>query len=229
MSMVRTETQVPSNYYTRSRDFQLLGRIFDLSMNSSKDFADSVLGCADGSALDGRMLPLLAKTVGFDCRDGHAASDLLMACRGFKSILRRKGSEQAIVDCVSLLMRSQNVDSTFDVTIINKRSETGADGKDVSVPVYEVRVMVPKELNDIALLEDLLDYVLPAGYVLNIIVGMTDGGRLGEVDVKVSAGKQVERYADDMLGKVYGDNNDAADSTTTILSTVYDPNSMTGD
>lgn len=218
--MVRTETQVPSNYYTRSRDFQLLGRIFDLSMNSSKDYADSVRGCADGTALDGRMMSLLAKTVGFDCRDGHAASDLMMACRGFKSIMRRKGSEQAVIDCVSLMMRAQNVDDTFDVTIINK--DGGAD-------VYEVLVLVPKELSDITLLEDLLDYVLPAGYVLNIVVGLSDNGGVGdgEVDAKVNTEYDSVKYADDAIGKVYGDKDDSYDSTAVIMSTVYDPNSTT--
>lgn len=216
--MVRTETQVPSNYYTRSRDFQLLGRIFDLSMNSSKDYADSVRGCADGTALDGRMMSLLAKTVGFDCRDGHAASDLMMACRGFKSILRRKGSEQAVIDCVSLMMRAQNVDDTFDVTIINK--DGGAD-------VYEVLVLVPKELSDITLLEDLLDYVLPAGYVLNIVVGLSGNGDVGELDAKVKTEHTSVKYADDAIGKVYGDKDDSCDSTAVIMSTVYDPNSTT--
>lgn len=216
MSMVRTETQVPSNYYTRSRDFQLLGRLFDLSMNSSKDYADSVRGCADGTALDGRMLSLLAKTVGFDCRDGHAASDLLMACRGFKSIMRRKGSEQAVIDCVSLLMRAQNVDDAFDVTISNK---------DGDADVHEVLVLVPKELSDVTLLEDLLDYVLPAGYVLNIVVGLSDNGGVSEDDAKITTGHKSVKYADDEVGKVYGDADDSYDSTSTILSTVYDPQS----
>ena len=68
--MIKTENIVPSNYYTRSRDFQLLGRVLDIVFNSSKGYSDMVQYDTICSNTDYRLLDLIAKAVGFGTGNG---------------------------------------------------------------------------------------------------------------------------------------------------------------
>lgn len=203
--MIRTETQVPSNYYAWSRDFQLLGRLFDLVANSSKNYADNL-----SSHTDGRFAELMSKTVGFGVGRKYDTDDLLSLHNGFKSIMRKKGSKAAISECVELLMHSQNVSTYHDV--------------DYDAKKCVVTISVGEELRDIALLEDLLEYVLPAGWLCDVVVLDTPNASYGDVDANVSVGVSVTRHEDADLGNVYSaDATGIADSTKyeTPSSTVY--------
>lgn len=201
--MIRTETQVPSNYYARSRDFQLLGRLFDLVANSSKNYADCVANFTDG-----RFASLMARTVGFCGDRKYDAQDLTSLYRSFKSILRKKGTKSAIEDCVELLMHSQNVSSGY---------ELNCDSDDCAVTIN----LYDGSLQDISLLEDMLDYVLPAGWLLRIVVGQQSLPNYGDVDASVGITTAVTNHEDANLGNVYSGEDGDTSKYETHLSTVY--------
>jgi hypothetical protein len=223
--MIKVETQVPSNYYARSRDFQLLGRLYDAAINSSKLYADLLGGLFAESCSDSRMLGLMMKTVGFDEKRKYEDSDLIALRSSFKHILRMKGSRGAVEACVRLLLRAQNISDLFNVYISNTESTTGSDEP---LAKYEVKIVVPVEMHDVALLEDLLDYVLPAGYVYSIVVAYISDGAYGSGDAAMSNSVSVQPKSDSELGNVY-DHTDATQAArgtayATEMSTVYGGN-----
>lgn len=203
MTMIRTETQVPSNYYARSRDFQLLGRLFDLVANSSKNYADCIADFTDG-----RFAALMARTVGFCGDRKYDAEDLASLYRSFKSILRRKGTESAIKECAEMLMHAQNIGSGYEF-------KCDSDACVVTITLYDDR------LQDISLLEDMLEYVLPAGWLLRIVIGQRSLDGYGEVDASVGVGATVTKHEDANLGNVYSGDSGDTSKYEAHLSTVY--------
>lgn len=221
--MIRTQTQVPSVYYIRSRDFQLIGRLYDLVFNSSKSFADGVFETAVGTGGDANVLDLLAKTLGFEVPRKYDISDLSSLCESFKSIVRNKGSKKAIEDCVKMMLYSQNINDNFDVDVINVY--TDGDGNKQSV--YKIQITIPQQMKDLALLEDMLEYVIPVGYRYEILTANIFNDVYGEVDATVSGSYVKNTYTDDKLGNVMAADTDDAVSTMFATSTVYDKESTT--
>lgn len=144
--MIKTQNLVPKVYYDESRDFQVFGRVLDAVANYYKqNIRDEYL------TEDSRMLQLLARTMGFDLIHEYALSDLRRVCSAFRGILRKKGSLSAIEDCVRLLMSAQGISG--DATVSRSASDP-----------YAIVVGFPsKNVDDIVLLEDLMEYMLPAG------------------------------------------------------------------
>ena len=154
--MIKTQNLVPKVYYDESRDFQVFGRVLDVVANYYKqNVRDEYL------TEDSRMLQLLARTMGFDLVHEYSLSDLRKVCSAFRGILRKKGSLSAIEDCVRLLMSAQGISG--EVTVSRSASDP-----------YAIVVGFPsKNVDDIVLLEDLMEYVLPAGMTFDYTYSST--------------------------------------------------------
>lgn len=154
--MLRTKELVPSVYYNQSRDFQFLGRTLDVVFNYLKMNIDLMSGLPLSDNLDNKLIPLLAKTLGFTIKHEYNTQDLLCLCKVFSELVRNKGTKQAIEKAVLTLMNSQNISGYMEVDVINN------DSGDLSP--YTIYIYLPSEVTDRILLEDLFDYILPAGY-----------------------------------------------------------------
>ena len=62
--MVKIQESVPQIYYNSSRDFQLIGHLFDLVLNSVKTEADLLFNLPLSTNSDDQLLDLLAFTLG---------------------------------------------------------------------------------------------------------------------------------------------------------------------
>ena len=164
MSRIDVENLLPENYYKGSRDFQLLGRIFEVALNYNKTGADMVLNNILSDNSDVRILDLVAKTLGFESKHEYNVNDLMALCKSFKKIMLKKGTVEAVEECVNVLLKAQDITSQARVFCDNED-----DPSDPTVKAYNVRILIPQELNDVILLEDMLDYVLPTGYTYNIL------------------------------------------------------------
>lgn len=151
---IKTLKITPSIYSKESRDYQLIGRIYDAVFNYSKVGADSIFNAPISKNFDERFLDLVAKTVGFESKHNYNANNLFALVNSFKKIMSKKGTIKAIEECVSMLLNSQGIRETF---IIN-----------VDKINYIIKIYVPSELTDIVLLEDMFNYILPAGFVYEI-------------------------------------------------------------
>ena len=159
---IKTELLVPCNYYTRSRDFQLIGRILVCIFNSSKSYSDMIQYDTICKNTDKRLLDLITRTIGFETKRKYDELDLFVLCSAFKSILKNKGTLAAVEDCVRVLLKAQNIHKPFRVYDVKSEIEGG-------IKPFKLEILVPDELTDLALLEDMLDYILPAGYIYSII------------------------------------------------------------
>jgi len=154
--MIKVKNLVPTIYYNKSRDFQVLGRVFEVLYNYAKTGADLVLNSYE----DIKMLDLLAKTLGFNSKHNYNTDDLVTLCNTFILILRNKGSKKSIEDAVTALLNAQHIESKFFVNDLYNES---------GVKEHSLEIYIPSDLTDLILLEDLFDYILPAGYTYRFI------------------------------------------------------------
>lgn len=156
--MIKTTSITPEYYSKNSRDYQLISRVYDSVFNDIKTNTDIIETLPLTKNTDRKLLDLIAYTLGFSSRHQYDNSNLYALCTSFKHLLRHKGSKKAIVDCIKLLLKAQGVTGETLVDIITK-----ADNK----IEYTVNIYTPK-LKDTVLLEDVLDYILPTGFIYNI-------------------------------------------------------------
>ena len=156
--MIKTRDLVPSIYYNKSRDFQAIGRVFEVLYNYAKTNTDLLLNSYE----DTKMLDLLAKTLGFNSKHNYNTDDLVTLCSTFITIIKNKGSLTSINQAITALLKSQHIENTF--VVVDKRADSVSHNKEHVLEIY-----IPKELTDLILLEDLFDYILPAGYSYRFI------------------------------------------------------------
>ena len=185
--MIKLQNYTPEIYYKESRDFQFIGRLFDLVLNSVKTEADLLYHIPLSTESDERLLDLLAMTLGFKPKHQYNARQLKALCSVFTEILRNKGSIKALKIACEALFNAMDINQALDYDFTDKNSH------------IELNLYVPTELEDISILSDLLTYVLPAGMSCNIIKELhiitTSNTNIGFKDsVKIST-QNIEKYS----------------------------------
>jgi hypothetical protein len=104
--------------------------------------------------MDEQLLNLLALTLGFKPVKNYNSKQLRAICSVLPTILRHKGSIQALVLATNALLAAEGVKQPLDYTVYPKQGIT---------------LYVAQELDDLNLFTDLLDYLLPAGLSCNIV------------------------------------------------------------
>lgn len=154
--MIYTYNQVPEVYYKESRDFQLIGRLYDIVFNYLKTNIDTIYHLPLDKCTDKNLLDLLSATLGFEIRHNYDINQLYAICSCFSTIMKNKGTLKAIKTALDALLNSQGINKEAKV-VINKETP------------YTISIYIPSKLVDITLLEDLLDYIMPAGMSYTII------------------------------------------------------------
>ena len=155
--MIKLQNLTPEVYYKESRDFQLLGRLFDLVLNSVKTDTDLLYNLPLSTNSDEKLLELLALTLGFKPKHQYNARNLKAVCSVFSEILRNKGSIKAIKVACEALFNSMDISQQLDYDFTKGKDNT------------ELNLYIAQDFGDITLLNDLLSYILPAGMSCNII------------------------------------------------------------
>lgn len=214
--MIDIRKSVPEYYYNESRDFQLLGRIFEGVLNYYKTATDNIENVPLSNDIDVALLDLVTKTVGFFSKTSFGADNLLMVTNTFKHLLINKGTLGAIESAIKLLLKAQNIEDDFDVIINNEDYE---EDDSVYTPVFkrEIIIYIPENLDDVSLLESILEYILPFGYNYTIIFGKL----LPDYKPVVTVSKDIISISpetpDDILGYVSsGDTTISEDELTNI-------------
>ena len=152
--MIRLQDLTPAIYYNQSRDFQFIGRLYDLVLNSIKTNAANLYNLPIGKNMDEQLLNLLALTLGFKPTKNYNSKQLRAICSVLPTILKHKGSIQALVLATNALLAAEGVRQPLDYTV---------------QPHQGITLYVAQELDDLTLFTDLLDYLLPAGLSCNIV------------------------------------------------------------
>lgn len=151
--MIKIRESVPSVYYDSSRDFQLIGHLFDLVLNSTKTEADLLFNLPLSTNSDDQLLELLAFTLGLRLsKEKYTSAQLRAVCSVAPYIMRNKGSKKAIELLCNALMRADSIEG---------KSFVDLDGNKLTLRITDISTC-----HDI--LYEILPYIVPAGIVFNI-------------------------------------------------------------
>lgn len=152
--MIRLQDLTPEIYYKQSRDFQFIGRLYDIVLNYIKTNATNLYNLPMGENMDEQLLNLLALTLGLKLDKEYNSKQLRAICSVLPTVLKHKGSLQALILATNALMAAEGITQPLDYSIEPKKGIT---------------LYVAQEIEDLTLLRDLLDYLLPAGLSCNIV------------------------------------------------------------
>lgn len=157
--MFRIQNNVPEVYPDKSRDFQMFCRLFDVAFNSVKQSIDTMENITDTMSCDAVLLPLLKDKLGFFSSFELSDTELRYVLQAFPTIIRYKGSQQAITYITNLYSRLVSpISSAAEVEL---RVDNGN---------YTLEVSSEKAVAKTQLLFELLKYVLPTGYTIDYFV-----------------------------------------------------------
>lgn len=151
--MIKIKDQIPSIYYDASRDFQVLGHLYEVILNYSKTNTDMMYLLPNGIEADTRSTELLATTLGFRLRRNYDKVQLAALVSIFPKLLKIKGTKAAVDLAGNALVKASGVPGAFTSVLENN--------------ILTVRI--PIELSDITLFMDLLPYILPFGIRVAIV------------------------------------------------------------
>lgn len=158
MPILRYDEMVPEVYVQQSRDFQVLTRLLTLGLSSSKYFADKLKFQNSPQCIDDNLLVLLQEKVGFYTKKNFSTSELRSLLEVFYSLIRNKGSLSSIEQAIRLFFQIQNLNTNAYINIINKSD----------IDSYSIQIGIDSSIRDISLLQEILKYIIPTGYIISI-------------------------------------------------------------
>lgn len=151
--MIKLQELTPRVYYEQSRDFQFIGRLYDIVLNYVKTNADNLYTLPIGKNMDEKLLNLLAFTLGFQSKHHYNSKQLLAICSVLPLILKNKGSLNAILIAVNSILYAEGINQALDYEFKNN-----------NLVLY-----LSQDLSDLTLLKDIMIYILPAGIGCDMI------------------------------------------------------------
>lgn len=153
--MIDLIRQTPDIYNTESRDFQTISRLYTALFNWCKMYTD--INHNKNVLLDSKLAHLRARTVNFIPKHEWPLDELSTIATCFKYLMCKKGSKSAIKACLTILIRVEN--------ILGNISE---DEGTLKITGNKIEVSIPKALASAGIVDDLFDYLLPAGFIYRI-------------------------------------------------------------
>lgn len=160
---MKVEKLLPEVYYSQSRDFSYVGRLFEILFNYMKTGADCIAVNPTSPNIDATTIELAALTLGFESKHKYTTRDLIYIISSFSDLIRKKGTKYAISTAIRLLMNSQKIYLEEDITdFVSTMFLEEANS-------FIFDIIIPEQLTDLILLEDIFDYILPAGVLYRFI------------------------------------------------------------
>lgn len=153
--MIKMQNLVPRVYYNSSRDFQLIGHLFDLVLNATKTEADLLFNLPFSINSDDQLLDLMTYTFGLRLnRTKYTSAQLRAVCSVAPFVMRHKGSRKAVETLCTALLNADHIAGEFSI-------EEAADGTAIWIKLSENATCY-------SLLQELLPYIMPAGVDFSI-------------------------------------------------------------
>lgn len=164
MSKIELQQMTPSPYYDQSRDFQFIGRLFDVVLNSVKTNADMIYNNPLSANSNDKLADLMALTLGFKSKHKYTSVQLTALCSAFSEIMRNKGSLKSIELTINALLNAEGITDKFSYSFTDENGSI-----DVNVIKTKLTLYIPQQLTNLSLIRDVLDYILPAGISCQIV------------------------------------------------------------
>lgn len=153
--MIRLEDLTPEVYYRQSRDFQFIGRLYDIVLNSVKTNSDMLYNIPISDNVDTRLMDLMSLTLGFKSKHNYNVKQLTALCNALAIVMRNKGNIQSIITACTAVLNAEGITKGFDYSY--------------DAASRRVQIFLPPDLKDINLLKDLFEYIVPAGISVDVI------------------------------------------------------------
>ena len=153
--MFKTRESTPRYYTNTSRDFQLLGHLLDCVVANVRQGVEGISNLSLDKNIDDNLVNLTQTTLGLPLTKNYSSKSLLSICKEFKYILKLKGSQKAVKECVKTLLNAQNINDEYTV--------------EFSSSDCYIEIRIPEATQDVELLANLLNYVIPAGFTYSVI------------------------------------------------------------
>lgn len=150
--MIKFQDLVPSVYTSASRDFQYMGWLINVVLNSVKHNVDGLYELPVVKN-DQRLIELLATTLGFKVKRSYDQEQLAALVNALPIVLKYKGTLKAVEAAGNALIKAAGINDMFECDF-----NAGTKTLEVTLP----------PLVDATLLTDLIPYILPAGTTCRI-------------------------------------------------------------
>ena len=161
--LFKLEENVPDVYVEMSRDFQLLCRVYDIFVNSNIITQSKIRQQLNIDQIDDKLLKLLAGRLGFSS-DNYIPTEVMRSILlQFPFMIKNKGTKVGIEQAIkSVIKQTSKVNSVYvsDITIATGEIKVTVESDDASAV-------------DMSYLSNVLKYVVPVGYTVNVAVSQT--------------------------------------------------------
>lgn len=161
MKRFRLQNNVPDEYVKQSRDFQLMCNLFDIVNNGIKFDIDTIIDVSDTTLCRESMLPYLQSKLGLELSKELPSDTLRTILSCFPYLVNNKGSHKGIVQAICLFLHVIYTECHYDIEIINN------DNTNKFGPYVVAIKLDDNVLKNLHILDDLLKYVIPSGYLLS--------------------------------------------------------------
>lgn len=192
-NMFLVEENVPDVYANESRDFQLIARLYNLAIQSTRFSIDSMDYISDSSKCNAMLLPLLETKVGFFTQKNFSDNTLRKIITAFPFIIKHKGSKKGIELVLNLFERITNTKISYEET---------TDPNIIVIRFFDYMIAVD-------LLYELLEYIRPVGMIIKVEFKRdfnfaSDYTVSNEVNIRTPGGEKVIHYTDIDEGELSG-------------------------
>lgn len=151
-NMFLVENNVPDVYVKESRDFQLIARLYDLALQSTRFSIDSMDYISDTSKCNNTILPLIGTKVGFFTENKISDDTLRKILAAFPFIIKYKGSIEGVQLVLNLFERITNTKVAIQET---------SDSSVILIRFFNYML-------NVELLYELLEYIRPVGLIIKV-------------------------------------------------------------
>lgn len=164
MSLFRISEHVPDVYPRKSRDFQLFCAVFDIVFGYLKYNIDSIRNITDTEYCNQKLIPLLQTKLGFYSDSSIPSEDLRLILKAFPFLVKNKGSLTGITGALRIFLKVIGSDAEYEVKVLNK--VYSSDGEYQEDESYIINIATSEVLTNTDVLDQILKYVVPAGYIV---------------------------------------------------------------
>ena len=161
--LFKLEENVPDVYVEMSRAFQLLCRVYDILVNSNIITQSKIRQQLNIEQIDDKLLKLLAGRLGFSSDNYIPTKVMRSILLQFPFMIKNKGTKVGIEQAIrSVIKQTSKVNSVYV--------------SDITIATGEIKVIVESDdasAVDMSYLSNVLKYVVPVGYTVNVAVSQT--------------------------------------------------------
>lgn len=172
--MIRCQELVPDYYIEESRDFQVLCRLYDYTLNSLKFNIDTMQSLTNTKLVKDTVLPLVGDKFGIYDKQSYTNRELLTA---LPSAIKNKGSLNSVKILLNAYLDSLNI-FDYAVAYYSKNEESAEEissilSRDIKPYTIVIVLSTSPTLVDLHVLDEFLKMVIPCGMIVEYVFGIS--------------------------------------------------------